>query len=106
MIDVRHLEPDGPSDIDYDHGVAPDTLEEFVADARTLPRDDGDEIEDVATDGMMKPSLVSFDLLANDDHDAPVAPNEVSFHDDADNASRINIAGPDDDARSRCHSLA
>jgi hypothetical protein len=22
MIDVRHLEPDGPSDIDYDHGVA------------------------------------------------------------------------------------
>jgi hypothetical protein len=78
----------------------------LVADSRTLPRDDGDEIEDVTTDGVMKPSLVSFDLLANDDHDAPVPPHEVYNHDDTDNASRINIAGPDDDVRSRSHSLA
>lgn len=39
-----------------------------------------------------------LDHLNSDDHDAPVAPSEVNADelDDTDNASRVNITGPDD----------
>lgn len=46
MIDLKHMEPDRPPEIDYDHGVAPDGIEGFALDNRTLPRDDGDEIDE------------------------------------------------------------
>ena len=50
IIDLKRIGPERTPEIDYDHGVAPETLDGLTEEASTLPRDDGDEIEDQVDD--------------------------------------------------------
>lgn len=50
IIDLKRVGPERTPEIDYDHGVAPETLDGLTEEASTLPRDDGDEIEDQVED--------------------------------------------------------